>query len=613
MANVGINVLEVDGLAPPVIAAAPTSVAALAGATERGVPDTPVRVSSPPQFRQRFGGHLAAGYLAYAIDGFFQNGGREAYVSRVVGTGRVAATTTLVDRQAVPAPTLILAAGYRGVEDPGPWGDRLTVTVREDPRGRTQLAGDTPANATSAQIASIDGFRVGGVVRFIDGGGTFYRRITGVDAVTGTLSWAATEAIGPVLASATTRVDGAEFRLQVSFRPVPADEPELVEDWRHLSMESDSADYAVDRLNHPQRGSRYLTAADASAADAPSGLKCPAQVSSRALAGGAAGAPAAADFAGSAALKTGFHAFDTVSAQLLLVPDAHVVAATEGDAGRDSVVRAALDYCAQRGDCMLIGAAPDRGAAIPQPRSEADYTQSVSDYVSSVKGYSARFQGRKVYGALYAGWIRVADPLATGPNRTFYMPADGHVAGLYGRVGRQREVWKAPAGIGAQLRGALAASADFTDREHDDLVRGGWVNGLRPTPGAGIVVAASRTLSTDTRWWFVGTRRLFNLVKSSLKEGLRFVRQEPHTEQLRRTVRLNVVTPFLLGLWRGGAFGSDPPEDVMTVKCDAENNPPDQVALGNFRLEVYFYPSKPAETVLIVVGQQPSGAAASEA
>jgi phage tail sheath protein FI len=74
-----------------------------------------------------------------------------------------------------------------------------------------------------------------------------------------------------------------------------------------------------------------------------------------------------------------------------------------------------------------------------------------------------------------------------------------------------------------------------------------------------------------------------------------------------------VIRPFLLGLWRQGAFGSDPPDQVFTIKCDAENNPASEVNLGNFRVEVFFYPVKPAETIVIVVGQQESGAAAAEA
>jgi len=69
----------------------------------------------------------------------------------------------------------------------------------------------------------------------------------------------------------------------------------------------------------------------------------------------------------------------------------------------------------------------------------------------------------------------------------------------------------------------------------------------------------------------------------------------------------------LLGLWRQGAFGTGTPAQVFTVICDASNNPPDQVDQGNLKVEVYFYPSKPAETIIIIVGQQPSGATASEA
>ena len=64
--------------------------------------------------------------------------------------------------------------------------------------------------------------------------------------------------------------------------------------------------------------------------------------------------------------------------------------------------------------------------------------------------------------------------------------------------------------------------------------------------------------------------------------GLRFVRQEPNTDALRRSVAFNVVTPFLLGLWRHGAFGAGEAEDVFTVICDATNNP--ATGIGQFVL-----------------------------
>lgn len=607
--NVGVNVIEVDGRASPTIQAAPTSVAALLGLTERGVPDRPTRIANLQQFRDRFGAYRSDGYLAYAVEGFFLNRGREAYINRVVGVGSLAASVILDNRQPTAAPSLRIAAGYRGREDPGDWGERLCVDVRDDPRGSTQLQADTAANATSAQLQSLNGFQLGSVVRFVDGTDTFFRRITAINAATRAINWATTDVIVPVLNQATAQVTSAEFRLSVRYQATPTADFSVVEEWLFLSMETDSPDYAVDRLNHAFTGSRYITLTDLSSS-APTGIENPVIGSSQALTNGAENTPTAAGFLGDAAQRTGFYAFDTVQVQLLAVPDAHTLAAT----GRDSVVRGALDYCAGRGDCTFVGSAPDRGAPPGIiPRSVNDYIQLESDYLNSIKTYSASLQASKAYGALYAPWIRVSDPAGSGPAPARFVPADGHVMGVYARTEVERGIWKAPAGNAAQMRGALDLAATFVDGEHTDLVRNGFVNGIRRMRGVGIVIAASRTLSTDTRWWFVNVRLLFNFVKSSLRDGLRFVRQEPHTEELRRTVRFNVVTPFLLGLWRQGAFGSDPPEQVFSVKCDGENNPPSEVDLGNFKLEVYFYPVKPAETILIVIGQQPIGASAREA
>jgi phage tail sheath protein FI len=173
-------------------------------------------------------------------------------------------------------------------------------------------------------------------------------------------------------------------------------------------------------------------------------------------------------------------------------------------------------------------------------------------------------------------------------------------------------VWKAPAGDEANLLGVLDVEYRLSDTEHTMLVKQGSVNGIRAIPRSGVVVDASRTLSTDTRWLYVNVRLLFNYVKSSLKSGLRWVRQEPNRDTLWTSIKVMTVTPFLMGLWRQGAFGTGEPAQVFTVICDATNNPPDQVDQGNLKVEVYFYPSKPAETIVIIVGQQPSGATASE-
>lgn len=606
--NVGVNVIEVDGKASPSIQGAPTSVAAFLGLTERGIPNQPARIVSVAQFREKFGGYRNGGYLAYALDGFFLNGGREAYVSRVVGAGSLPAKLTISSRGSSPGPSLRIQSGGRGTPDPGAWGNRLAIDIRDDSQLGTSLQTDIGATATKAQLGSVEGIQIGSVVGFYDSAAptnTTFRRIVSLDSTTNRIEWK--EPLVSAFPKASTDVKSAEFRLAVFYQADPGGEYGLVEDWRRLSMEPDSPDYVATRINHTMTGSSFIMVIDESGS-APSGFENPALTSNQSLTSGSESSCSARDFIGDSARKTGLYAFDTKQVQLLAIPDGHLLSSVE----RQGVVSGALDYAAARGDCMYVGSAPDRGSSVQFRRALHDYTQMESDYLDAVKSFASKFQAAKVYGALYAPWIQVNDPLATGSNPTLFVPPDGHLLGVYARTEQERGIWKAPAGQQSVVRGCLNVAASFSDIQHTVLVREARVNGVRSLPGQGITVSASRTLSTDTRWWFVSTRLLFNFIKSSLRDGLRFVRQEPHTEELRRTVRFNVVTPFLLGLWRGGAFGSEPPARVFSVKCDSENNPPTEVDLGNFRVEVYFYPVRPAETILITVGQQPSGAATSD-
>ncbi|QXJ21274.1 phage tail sheath family protein [Actinomadura graeca] len=378
------------------------------------------------------------------------------------------------------------------------------------------------------------------------------------------------------------RIRSAEFDLIVG-----RDGAE-VERFESLTMQDGAAHHVGTVVNDQASGSRYVTVADQGSSSGPvDDLPAPGLFRVGATRPGTDGrAPGETDFAGDPAARTGLYAFDTVDIQLLACPDSTAA----------GVAGACLGYAERRGDLMYVGTAP----------FDLD--------LEGVRAYAAPLRARKVFGALYAPWIEVLDPLdRTGAAPRLWVPPVGHVLGMYARVAGERGVWKAPAGAEAGLASALGVRFDMTDADHTGLVKDAGVNGVRALPGLGIVVDASRTLSTDTRWLFVNVRLLFNFVKSSLRDGLGWVAQEPNSAGLRQRVRLNVVTPFLLGLWRQGAFGSDPPGQTFTVKCDEENNPPAEVTLGNFRIEVRFYPVRPAETIVVTVGQQDGGASAADA
>jgi hypothetical protein len=60
---------------------------------------------------------------------------------------------------------------------------------------------------------------------------------------------------------------------------------------------------------------------------------------------------------------------------------------------------------------------------------------------------------------------------------------------------------------------------------------------------------------------------------------------------------------FLGDLFRRGMFSGGNPEDSFYVKCDAETNPPGEVAKGYLTCQIGVAPVIPAEFIIIHVVQ----------
>lgn len=491
MYNVGVNLIETDGRATPNIQGAATSVAGFAILAERGVPGKVRRVTNFTEFREAFGGYYKQYHGAYALKGFFENGGAVAYVTRVCcgayAAAKVVSSKTNANDGLGP---LTITAGYRGEVDPGDWGESLKVDVKLTKDGQNVVAFDL-----------------------------------------------------------TIKLNGATVESWIALPPTQA---------------------GADKVNNEFTGSKYITLA----IDPGKTFKGDETLS---LATGAdSEAPAAADY------DDAFHLFDTIDAQLLACPESAAA----------DVIAAGLAYADERKDCVYVTHA----------------NNSADDDADKAKLVGAAKRGANVYGAMYFPWIRVLDPQGTSR----WVPPTGHIMGVIARTERERGVWKAPAGAATRVAGALDVRHHISDATHTDLVKNAGVNVVRFIAGQGIVIDSARTLSTSPLWQFLNVRLLFNFVKSSLKSGLRWVVYEPNDEVLWNKVRHNAVTPFLMNLWRRGAFGPGSSEDVFSVKCDLENNPPANVANGILNVEVYFYPSRPAETFVLTVGQQEGGPTANE-
>src|SRR5688572_8020867 len=88
----GVYIEEIER-GPRPIEGVPTSTAAFLGETERG-PIKPRMVTSYKDFRNWFGDVFAQDkFLPYAVNGFFENGGKRVFICRIVGEDATPAET----------------------------------------------------------------------------------------------------------------------------------------------------------------------------------------------------------------------------------------------------------------------------------------------------------------------------------------------------------------------------------------------------------------------------------------------------------------------------------------------------------------------------------------
>ncbi len=243
---------------------------------------------------------------------------------------------------------------------------------------------------------------------------------------------------------------------------------------------------------------------------------------------------------------------------------------------------AAIDYAARR-RAMVIIDPPAAWAAAPT-RSE----------ITALANASAN-------AALYYPRLQAADPLR-GNQVASFAPC-GAVAGIYARIDASSGVWKAPAGVQANLLGVQGVSVALSQAQLSALNAMG-VNGVRALSGGAIVLWGARTLAGDDvedAFKFVPVRRLELFLESSITRGLRWAVFEPNGPPLWDRIRTS-VEDFLLGLFRQGALQGDKPQEAFFVRCDASTMTQHDIDQGILILVIGVAPLRPAEFVIIGIG-----------
>ena len=119
----GVYVQEVPGGVKPLDTAS-TSTAAFVGLAERG-PDTgPTLVTSWTGFQRTYGSFIADGFLAHSVFQYFNNGGRQCYIVRVIRSNATVASVTVNNRAAI--------AGFTfSAKNKGAWGNTLLLQIED--------------------------------------------------------------------------------------------------------------------------------------------------------------------------------------------------------------------------------------------------------------------------------------------------------------------------------------------------------------------------------------------------------------------------------------------------------------------------------------------------
>jgi phage tail sheath protein FI len=116
----------------------------------------------------------------------------------------------------------------------------------------------------------------------------------------------------------------------------------------------------------------------------------------------------------------------------------------------------------------------------------------------------------------------------------------------------------------------------------------------------------ARTIYSTKQDVFISVRRSLNYLESSLTQSTEFALFEPNSQTLWNEVS-GIVSGILDSFWREGGLAGETPEQAYFVKCDSTINTPATISAGQLNIEVGVALQRPAEFVIIKIGQLNGG------
>jgi len=240
-------------------------------------------------------------------------------------------------------------------------------------------------------------------------------------------------------------------------------------------------------------------------------------------------------------------------------------------------------------------AAQDRLILVDCPAKDSSEhgADSLIEFVRNLRRGTDNAQQRNV--AVYHPWIWTTDPLSEASSPLRQVPPSGHVAGAIARTDLVLGAHHSPANV--RLYDAADTTAVFDDQSSAELFQGG-VNLIACRPGQGLRIISGRTIDLLPQGRYVAHRRLMHRMIRSIRRITEPIIFEGNNELLRLSLA-RAVTTVLLELFHTGALKGDRPEDAFRVRCNDENNGPEQQDLGRVICELSFAPAVPMEFITL--------------
>ncbi|MFY1110751.1 MAG: phage tail sheath family protein [Methanosarcinaceae archaeon] len=607
-----------------------TSTTAFIGGAKKGPILKPTLVTSWSQFEAQFGGLVSTPriYLGYAVDSFFRNGGKRAYIVRVASSTAAKANYTIRNKDGNEA---IIAEAL----ETGAAGNNIVITTANKLSPKTDVFKKSTAvssiSGKEITVSDAEGFEAGDVIRVLDAtqeeNATIFHIEGNVITLEGNL--VNTYAAPITLRTADMEAGDKEVRLTTASRFFKGsivhisdgnnDDYSRVEkvEGKKLILDTALANAYVldpsdtDALNvtvvsmefdltikkgsveesytwltidsrHPRYFARVIDStlvslklSDPPALAASANNLLPEILNSKPLTGG---------------IEDDLTNIDYASGIAPLEREQEISLVAMPGQTTQGLQQKLIEHCEKirYRFCILDSF---RNAEVSGPGS----VKAQRDKLSSEKGFAA----------LYYPWVQIKDPVS---KELIYLPPSGAIAGIYARSDGERGVHKAPAN--ENVAGSLDLERTVTVGEQEILNPTG-INVIRFFPGRGRLVWGARTIASDPLWKYINVRRLFIYVEESIERATQWVVFEPNNDKLWGRVRAT-ITEFLTRVWRDGALMGTKPEEAFFVKCDRTTMTQADIDNGRLICVIGISPVKPAEFVIFRIAQWAGGSEISE-